>query len=145
MKDLTSSQRSKLIEQYVELVVDNMDRKILEEFVTEQLQYDFRNDYTDDELKEEINNFDEELYDELVDNVTDEDSDLEVIDSQELEGDISTVKDSDYAEKVDTLVDKMEMNCYTWDPNFYNEIVKDWNYRFPKFSYIEYPEFKRGI
>ena len=69
----------------------------------------------------------------------------EVIDSQELEGDISTVRDSDYAEKVDTLVDKMEMNCYTWDSNFYNEIVKDWNYRFPKFSYIEYPEFKKGI
>ena len=71
-KELNPSQRSKLIEQYVELVVDNMDRKILEEFVTEQLQYNFRNDYTDDELREEINNCDEELYDELVDNVTNE-------------------------------------------------------------------------
>ena len=69
---LTDSQKNKLIEQYVELVVDNMDRKILEEFVTEQLQYNFRNDYTDDELREEINNFDEELFDELVDNVTNE-------------------------------------------------------------------------
>jgi len=71
-KELNPSQRSKLIEQYVELVVDNMDRKILEEFVTEQLQYNFRNDYTDVELREEINNFDDELYDELVDNVTNE-------------------------------------------------------------------------
>ena len=66
---LTSAQKDELIEQYVEILVDNMDRKILEEFVTEQLQYNFRNDYTDDELREEINNCDEELYDELVDNV----------------------------------------------------------------------------
>ena len=71
-KELNPSQRSKLIEQYVDIVVDNMDRKILEEFVTEQLQYNFRNDYTDVELREEINNFDDELYDELVDNVTNE-------------------------------------------------------------------------
>ena len=95
----------------------------------------------------------DELVSHLNDNQLDQIDDLivnnygeeEVIDSQELEGDISTVKDSDYAEKVDTLVDKMEMKCYTWDPDFYNEIVKDWNYRFPKFSYIEYPEFKKGI
>ena len=70
MTNLTSAQRNELIEQYVDIVVDNMDRKILEEFVTEQLQYNFRNDYTDDELREEINNCDDELYDELVDNVT---------------------------------------------------------------------------
>ena len=69
MKNLTSAQRNELIEQYVDIVVDNMDRKILEEFVTEQLQYNFRNDYTDDELREEINNCVAELYDELVDNV----------------------------------------------------------------------------
>ena len=31
-----------------------------------------------------------------------------VIDSQELEGDISTVKDSDYAECVDSLVDRLK-------------------------------------
>ena len=31
-----------------------------------------------------------------------------VITSQELEGDISTIKDSDYADKVDTLVDRMK-------------------------------------
>ena len=95
-----------------------------------------------DELVSHLNgNQLDQIEDLIVNNYGEE----EVIDSQELEGDISTVKDSDYAEKVDTLVDKMEMNCYTWDPNFYNEIVKDWNYRFPKFSYIEYPEFKRGI
>ena len=62
-----------------------------------------------------------------------------VIDSQELEGDISTVKDSDYADKVDTLVDKMQMTKYKWDESFYNELVTDYNYRFPKFMSIDYP------
>ncbi len=62
-----------------------------------------------------------------------------VIDSQELEGDISTVKDDDYADKVGRLVDNMQATNYKWDKDFYNEIVKDWNYRFPKFSYINYP------
>ena len=62
-----------------------------------------------------------------------------IIDSQELEGDISTVKDSDYAEKVDTLVDKMGMTNYTWDESFYKELVTDYNYRFPKFMSIDYP------
>ena len=72
MKKLNSQQKNKLIEQYVEIVVDQMDRKILEEFVTEQLQYNFRNDYTDEELREEVNNYDDELFDELVDNITSE-------------------------------------------------------------------------
>ena len=35
---------------------------------------------------------------------------LKVIDSQELEGDISTYRDSDYAENVDRLVDNMKTN-----------------------------------
>ena len=67
---LTDSQRNELIEQYVELVVDNMDTKTMMEWITDQLSYNFRNDYTDEELKEEVNNFDEKLYDELIDNVT---------------------------------------------------------------------------
>ena len=62
-----------------------------------------------------------------------------IIDSQELEGDISTVKDDDYADKVDTLVDKMGMTKYKWDESFYNELVTDYNYRFPKFMSIDYP------
>ena len=68
--ELTDSQRNQLIEQYVELVVDNMDTKTMMEWITDQLSYNLRNDYTDEELKEEVNNFDEELYNELVDNVT---------------------------------------------------------------------------
>ena len=69
-KQINSEQRNELIDQYVEIQVDNMDWKTLAVFVTEELQYRFRNDYTDKELREEINNYDEELYDELVDNVT---------------------------------------------------------------------------
>ena len=34
---LTSPQRDELIEQYVEIVVDNMDTKSLVQFVTEEL------------------------------------------------------------------------------------------------------------
>ena len=72
MTELTNLQRDELIEQYVELVVDNMDTKTMMEWITDQLSYNLRNDYTDEELKEEVNNFDEDLYDELVDNVTNE-------------------------------------------------------------------------
>ena len=56
---------------------------------------------------------------------------------------------NDYSDCVDYMVqsmsksnkkeDKSVMLKYDWNPDFYNEIVKDWNYRFPKFSYINYP------
>ena len=69
MKDLTSAQRDELIEQYVELVVDNMDRKTMEEWITEELIFKYGK-LTKEELKEEVGNFDEGLFDELVDNVT---------------------------------------------------------------------------
>ena len=62
-----------------------------------------------------------------------------IIDSQELEGDISTVRDSDYAEKVDRLVDNMGMRKYKWDEQFYNEIVKDSTFSYGKFNEINYP------
>ena len=68
-KELTSAQRDELIDQFVELQVDNMDWKTLAVFVTEELQYRFRNDYTDEELREEIQTYDEDLYEELIDNV----------------------------------------------------------------------------
>mgnify|MGYP001196321538 CR=1 FL=1 len=68
-KELNPKQRDELIEQYVELVVDNMDTKSLVQFVTEELEIRYRNDYTDVELKEEINIFGDELYDELVENI----------------------------------------------------------------------------
>ena len=66
---LTSLQRSELIEQWVELVVDGMDMKTLVGIVTDNMM-DYYEDCSDIELKEEIDNFDEDLYDELLENVT---------------------------------------------------------------------------
>ena len=70
-KELNSTQRSELIEQFVELVVDNMDTKTLVQYVTDDLT-DWYSDFTLDELKESISIHDEGLYEELVDNVTNE-------------------------------------------------------------------------
>ncbi len=104
---LTDAQIYDIIKQYVEIKVDRMDTQELVEHVTENLT-DWYSDFTLDELKDTISDNDEELYDELVDNVTNEITQPKVtITSQELEGDISTVRDSDYADKVDTLVSNM--------------------------------------
>ena len=67
---LNSSQKDKLIEQFVELQVDNMDTKTLVEFVTDILIDDYSK-LTDSEVKERVNLFqdDEQLYNELVENV----------------------------------------------------------------------------
>ena len=108
MKKLTSAQRDELIEQFVEIQLDNMDTQSLYELATEYVINSFDR-LTDSEIKERIESlYDEELYDELVDNVTNEIAQPKVtITPQQLEGDISTVKDSDYADKVDTLVSNM--------------------------------------
>ena len=66
---LTSLQRSELIEQYVELVVDGMDLKTLVSIVSDNMM-EYYEDCSDIELKEEIDNYDEDLYDELLENVT---------------------------------------------------------------------------
>ena len=72
MKDLTNAQKDELIEQYVELVVDNMDVKSMMQFITDTLK-DVYNDYSDEELKCQIEcTHDEDLFEELVDNVTNE-------------------------------------------------------------------------
>ena len=132
---LTEAQRSELIEQFVEIQLDNMDTQSLYELASEYVTNSFDR-LTDSEIKERIESlYDAELYDELVDNVTTD----KVITSQELEGDISTVKDSDYAEKVDRLVDNMGMRKYKWDEQFYNEIVKDSTFSYGKFNDINYP------
>ena len=70
MKKLTEAQRSELISQFVEIVVDGMDMKTLVQYVTDDLIHFYENKCDDVELKEFIDNHDEELYDELVDNVT---------------------------------------------------------------------------
>ena len=71
MTELTSNQRNEIAEQFAELVVDNMSEKDLVRYAQEQL-IDALNQYSIDELKEDVDNFDEELFDELVDNVTNE-------------------------------------------------------------------------
>ena len=65
---LNSSQKDKLIEQYVELVVDNMDTKTMMQYITDDLRCHFES-VSLNELKDEVDNFDEELYNELVENV----------------------------------------------------------------------------
>ena len=69
-KELTNAQKDELIEQYVELVVDNMDTKSLVQFVTEELA-NYYDQLSNSELKEQIiNTHEEEGYNELIDNVS---------------------------------------------------------------------------
>ena len=46
---------------------------------------------------------------------------------------------NDYADKVDTLVDKMGMTKYNFDENLYNEIVIDSKFSYGKFNETNYP------
>ena len=69
IKELNPRQREDLTEQFVEIVVDNMSEKDLVRYAQEQL-IDALNQYSLEELKEDVDSFNEELYDELVDNVT---------------------------------------------------------------------------
>ena len=67
---MNNKQRKELTEQFVELVVDQMDVKTLMQIVTDNL-IDYHNEGSIEELKDAIICFqDEDLYDELVDNVT---------------------------------------------------------------------------
>ena len=70
-KQLTSDQQNDIIQQYCELVVDNMDTKTLAQYVTDDLRCHFES-VSLHELKDEVDNFDEDLFEELVDNVTNE-------------------------------------------------------------------------
>ena len=68
-KQLTSTQRDELIEQFVEVQIDSLDMQSLIELASEYVTQSFDR-LTDSEIKERIESlFDEELYDELVDNV----------------------------------------------------------------------------
>jgi len=70
--DLTDSQRYELTEQFVELVVDQMDVKTLVQIVSDNL-IDYHNEGSLEELRDAVICYaDEDLYDELVDNVTNE-------------------------------------------------------------------------
>ena len=97
---LTSQQHNELVEQFVEMVVDNMDTKTLVNYVFDDLREHYENS-SSLELKDAVDQYDEELYDELVENVTTDDAVKEVeqciIDTN-----------GDYAECVDHLVESME-------------------------------------
>ena len=115
---LNNDQQDKLIEQFVELQVDSMDMESLIEWVTDELIFKYEK-LSKEELKERVDCYNEGLFEELVDNVTNEIVQPKVtITPQQLEGDISTVTDDDYADKVDTFVDNMvasDDNVFTHD------------------------------
>ena len=67
-KQLTSDQQNDIIEQYVELIVDNMDTKDLVRYAQEQLT-DYFSKLSPIEVKEDIDCYDEDLYYELLDNI----------------------------------------------------------------------------
>ena len=65
---LTSLQHNELVEQFVEMVVDNMDTKTLVNYVFDDLREHYEN-ASSYELKDAVDNFDEDLYNELVENI----------------------------------------------------------------------------
>ena len=66
---LNNDQQDKLVEQFVELQVDNMDTKTMMEWITDELIFQYGK-LSKEELKERVDSYDEDLFDELVDNVT---------------------------------------------------------------------------
>ena len=65
---LNNDQQDKLVEQFVELQVDNMDTKTMMEWITDELIFQYGK-LSKEELKERVDTFDEGLFEELVDNV----------------------------------------------------------------------------
>ncbi len=66
---MNNKQRSELIDQWCQIVVDGMDTKTLMEIVYDNMT-EYYEKCSDAELKEEVDNYDENLYNELVDNIT---------------------------------------------------------------------------
>ena len=52
---------------------------------------------------------------------------------------VDTFTEHNYADKVDTLVDKMGMTNYKFDENLYKEIVIDSKFSYGKFNNPDYP------
>ena len=68
---LNNDQQDKLVEQFVELQVDNMDTKTMMEWITDELIFQYGK-LSKEELKERIDCYQDDLFEELVDNVTTE-------------------------------------------------------------------------
>ena len=65
----TPQQKKELIQQFAEIIVDGMDTKTLVQYVLDDLVFTYEQ-FTSNELKENINDYDPELFEELLDNVT---------------------------------------------------------------------------
>ena len=52
---------------------------------------------------------------------------------------VDTFTEDNYNDKVDTLVDKMQMTNYKFDENLYKEIVIDSKFSYGKFNNPDYP------
>ena len=74
----TPQQKKELIEQFAEIIVDGMDTKTLVQYVYDDLVFTYEQ-YTQNELKENISDYDPELFEELVDNVTQQYARLNVV------------------------------------------------------------------
>ena len=66
---LNNDQFGELVQHFVEIQVENMDIHTMEEWITDELIYQYGK-LTPEELKERVDCYDEELFDELIDNVT---------------------------------------------------------------------------
>ena len=75
---LLPQQKKELIKQFAEIIVDGMDTKTLVQNVYDDLVFTYEQ-YTQNELKENISDYDPELFEELVDNVTQQYARLNVI------------------------------------------------------------------
>ena len=67
--NLTNDQFGELVQQFVEMQGDNMEIHTMEEWITDELIYQYGK-LSNEELKERVDCFNEDLYDELVENVT---------------------------------------------------------------------------
>jgi len=74
----TPQQKKELIEQFAEIIVDGMDTKTLVQYVYDDLVFTYEQ-FTSNELKENINDYDPELFEELLDNVTQQYARLNVV------------------------------------------------------------------
>ena len=75
---LLPQQKKELIEQFAEIIVDGMDTKTLVQYVLDDLVFTYEQ-FTSNELKENINDYDPELFEELLDNVTQQYARLNVV------------------------------------------------------------------
>ena len=65
---LTNDQFGELVQHFVEIQVENMDIHTMEEWITDELIYQYGK-LTPEELKERVDCYDDELYGELVENI----------------------------------------------------------------------------